>query len=393
LISSTYRPPSRGVDKVSSFLVNFQESLDKATDSSSLSIIILGDFNDRCTKWNSIHSTSDLDNNLLDLSLLNNFSQLILDPTRGGNILDLIFTNTPDLFLKSGVIPSLSNLDHDSIFGTLKLSYIKSSPYTRHVWYYDRGNFESLNEIFDNTPWDDLINDHDDLDDIVTNFTTIVLESAKACIPNSIVKIRPRDKPWFNKELRKLFSERNRCHKRQKRTNNPIHINLFKEKRKEATDAYKLAKHEYYSNISETLLSSKSCEKTYWKLIKSSMGEINNSSIPDMIDDGNIISDNKQKAELLNDYFISMSRLPDATIPIPDPKYKTQARLSAVPITPQIVKETILKLDISKATGPDKISNKILKECANSFCIPLICFAALVLLKSLAISRLISFSI
>jgi exonuclease III len=92
LVSSTYRPPTRDADRISSFLVKFQESIDMATDSNPLSVIILGDFNDRCTTWNSLHKTSDLDNQLLDMSLLNNYSQLILDPTRGGNILDLIFT-------------------------------------------------------------------------------------------------------------------------------------------------------------------------------------------------------------------------------------------------------------------------------------------------------------
>jgi hypothetical protein len=111
----------------------------------------------------------------------------------------------------------------------------------------------------------------------VFNFTNTIIETAKVCIPNRTVKIRPRDKPWFNKTLRKLFRERDRCHKCQKRTNNPIHIDLFKQKRKEATDAYRQAKYDYYSNITIKLQDPTRSSKSYWHLIKHSMGEFKTS--------------------------------------------------------------------------------------------------------------------
>jgi hypothetical protein len=48
---------------------------------------------------------------------------------------------------------------------------------------------------------------------------------------------------------------------------------------------------------------------------------------------------------------------------------------------PNMVRNVLLQLDILKASGPDQISNKILKECANSLCAPL----ALLFNKSLEI--------
>jgi hypothetical protein len=112
----------------------------------------------------------------------------------------------------------------------------------RHIWYYDRGNFDSLNEILDHVPWHDIINDLDDLDEIVVNVTNIIITTSRETIPNREVKIRPKDKPWFNNNLRRLFRERDRCHKCQKRKNNPLHIEIFKNKRREANTAYKKAK-------------------------------------------------------------------------------------------------------------------------------------------------------
>jgi hypothetical protein len=267
---------------------------------------------------------------------LNNFNQLILDPTREENILDLLFIDTPNLILDSGVLPSLHNLDHEAIFGVLKLIYAKSRPFLRHVWYYDRGNYDLLNEILYNAPWHDIINDSDEIDHIVAVLTNTILTASKETIPNRTVKIRPKDKPWFSAKLRKLFRERDRCHKRQKRTKNPLHVELFKAKRTETNRAYKEAKRNYFTNISQKLLDNNFSPKNYWKLIKNTMGEFNDSSIPNLIENDLVITDNKHKAQIINDFFIAQTKLPPITKPLPPFVYKTDARLCHIDITPNM---------------------------------------------------------
>jgi hypothetical protein len=90
-----------------------------------------------------------------------------------------------------------------------------------------------------------------------------------------------------------------------------------------------------------------------------------------MLDNDRLISDNTDKAQLLNDYFIDQSKLPDGPQTTPRLDKLTDARLNHVIITPTIVKQILLQLDVSKSTGPDQISNKILKQCADSLCEPL----------------------
>jgi hypothetical protein len=88
--------------------------------------------------------------------------------------------------------------------------------------------------------------------------------------------------------------------------------------------------------------------------------------IPTMMDNDVLIQEDQDKATILNDYFIAQTKLPNTNVPLPPFDYITEARLDHIEITPDIVRNILLKLDVSKASGPDEISNNILKECASS---------------------------
>ena len=171
--------------------------------------------------------------------------------------------------------------------------------------------------------------------------------------------------------IRKLFKQCHRLHKRKQRTNNPNHIKQFKDKRKEAKNAFKQSKILYYQNISDKLTNQTTLPKTYWKLTKAIYGTKQISGIPTLIDKNLYISNDQEKADLLNDYFVHQSLLPTTHTILPPLTYITQSRLSTINITPEIVWKLLLKLDTSKATGPDCVSNKLLKSCADSLCFPL----------------------
>jgi hypothetical protein len=56
--------------------------------------ILLGDFNDMCSFWKSDHADGEIGLSLYNLlKSFRNLSQLISEPTRGNNILDLLITN------------------------------------------------------------------------------------------------------------------------------------------------------------------------------------------------------------------------------------------------------------------------------------------------------------
>ena len=84
---------------------------------------MLGDFNDRCVDWEGDHPESELGVSLRNILKNYDISQIINVRTRDKYLLDLLFTNRPDVVHSLDVLKSFDNLDHDTIMGHLKISY------------------------------------------------------------------------------------------------------------------------------------------------------------------------------------------------------------------------------------------------------------------------------
>ena len=89
-------------------------------------------------------------------------------------------------------------------------------------------------------------------------------------------------------------------------------------------------------------------------------------TVPTLMEGPNIISDAKEKAEVLNDYFCSQSTIDsDATIPNDIISFQSSVILSNVIATEYEINSVLRGVDIRKACGPDGISNRIIKICAD----------------------------
>ena len=55
--------------------------------------------------------------------------------------IDVIFTDQPNLFLESGVHPSLHEQSHHQIvYGELSIKHLSPPPYRGGIWLYDRAD-------------------------------------------------------------------------------------------------------------------------------------------------------------------------------------------------------------------------------------------------------------
>ena len=136
--------------RISDFLNNIYQSKPD-------SILILGDFNDKCLQWNSNHTESELKNNFVDLIEGNNLHQMINEPTHiketSASLLDLIITDSPNYVLNAGTWAPIGDPYHSTIFCRFHFLIKQTPKYKREIWKLDNCDFKALNENLSNAPW------------------------------------------------------------------------------------------------------------------------------------------------------------------------------------------------------------------------------------------------
>ena len=134
----------------------------------------------------------------------------------------------------------------------------------------------------------------------------------------------------------------------------------------------------FYSNLENNLTETMSNNKQgFWKIVghfvkeNKSPGSIQPLLIKDENNETIMHVTDQDKIECFNDYFSSISTVPD-TQPIPPNLIsKTDAKLDQIVIHEQKVIDMLETLNVYKASGPDGISNKMLKSVAVAIAKPL----------------------
>ena len=93
-----------------------------------------GDFNLPSINWSLTFPTvsSPTANLMCDLVSDNFLHQMVVDPTRNFNLLDLVFTNQPDIVVGIRVIDNLPLTDHDAVLFTLNVDVPPQLPCKGH---------------------------------------------------------------------------------------------------------------------------------------------------------------------------------------------------------------------------------------------------------------------
>ena len=131
--------------------------LSKMSDENPLSVIITGDFKCRSTNWWG----DDIEND--EGKLFETFTsdlglhQVINGPTHSiGNsrsCIDVICTDQPNLFLESGIHPSLNeNCHHQIVHRKLSMRVLTPPPYRRRIWFFDRANVTEIKKSIEMFP-------------------------------------------------------------------------------------------------------------------------------------------------------------------------------------------------------------------------------------------------
>ena len=251
LVGLFYRPPNSD----STYLSNIEDCIGLAIDTGINDMIITGNFDLNATNPNTLRKIESI---CAQFSLY----QLIEEPThfteQASSIIDLFFVTNKDNVVLSGVgDPFLQQNTryHCPTYVILKFSKPKSTSFERHIWYYDKGDYNKLRNKARQTDWFSL----QDVDiDIYANNIHVsnrVIGLADECIPNKTVRIKLFEPLWISCHVKRYIRKRKRAYKKAKRTYLQQDWQKFKTLRNKTTQMIRDAKQSLYDNIAAKLTS------------------------------------------------------------------------------------------------------------------------------------------
>ena len=359
-----YRPhvsDQHSLDQLNISLAKVQEHTTNPT------LLLAGDFNAPDIDWQSLSvksgsSYSTVQTNLIDITQDYGFTQVVMEPTRLTNILDLFFTTNPSQVKKAEIQPGLS--DHEMVLIQLNCKPITHRQTPRQILLFNRSNWDAITSGL-NSFHHDLLNvdiTNVDVNTLWTQFRDALLDLIDNHIPCKIAR-KKCGLPWVTREIRSMIRKRNRLYSMYKSSNSPVFYECFKSLKRDIQKKIRLSHLQYISSLisSENDDSNHSYNnnKKFWAYIKSLRKD--NPSIPPLSLNGTEISDSLYKSDVFNNYFKSVFTIEDLQN-LPDKGPSPHPDIDNITISSFGIFKLLNKLNINKATGPDHIGARILKE-------------------------------
>ena len=345
-----YVPPSLNNDAINEFIGLFDSGSILPANSTT---IICGDFN--------IPSNNKL-NGFLDVMTENGFTQYVDSPTRGDNVLDLVFVNDDFAVTDVNVIPPFSTSDHNSV--SFNLTFLSPSPYSPICNNYKFTN-ENLKLICDDLElanWADMF-ETDDLECVWNCFVNIILDAVGKFA--EVVPSPPstRHHNSYPKHIKKLLSRKKMLWKISKVSNTQVLQNKYKECAREC----RLAINKHYSDIEVKIIGSNKIGNFYRyannKLsCKTGIGAIRDSS-------DTLVPDPFNQANCFNDFFGSVFVVDNGIMPHVKRRCPDDVSISNIEFTTAGVFKILKHLNVKSAGGPDLLPPILLKNIAPPHCI------------------------
>ena len=147
------------------------------------------------------------------------------------------------------------------------------------------------------------------LHDATEKFTDTILAAAADSIPMKIVKVRHNNKIWLTPELKVSMRKRDRLFRLARQRQTTQDWLKWRQQRNKTTALNRRLKNEHLQKHVNKLVEQKHDPYKY-NTLKTLIGRTKNEVMPPLENDSHdIITDSTQKANLINDYFVSQTRL------------------------------------------------------------------------------------
>ena len=369
LIGCIYRSPNSEVDDN----VKLNNLLIEVAKMSHDHQIITGDFNYPEIKWSTQsceagenHPATGFFETLKDCF----FTQHITEAThhRGNqqaNTLDLLLTNEEQTVTNVTLHAPIGCSHHSVILCETNMK-TPADWKAKKVMLYDKGDYVGLNHYLSNIDWQASLSEKS----VEDQWKLVKTEIQKGCdefIPSYCKKENSKAKPiWMNENAIKKVRKKHASWRRYVETKDGRDYVEYCKARNQAKWETRKAIREFEKKIA---MEAKKNPKAFYRYVSSQTKS--RTGIPDLEEKDEVVSDNKAKCELFNNYFISVFTKEDsASMPACD-KVGIVSEMEEISFGEAEIKNKLLKLKICKSPGPDGIHPRILKELNQSLALPL----------------------
>ena len=218
--------------------------------------------------------------------------------------IDLIIVSDTSKILNSGTFDLVIS-DHKLVFVTLKLCRYNSRPVLKEVCDYKNLDKTKFQRSFEQVPWW-VTNIFDEIDDVTYCFQTFYNDIIKEQMKTRKAEVRIKSLPWVNGDVRKIMNKRYRAFLSwQKDKSNCALKRKYQDLRNQARKELRIAETSYWKDQFKKA----NANKDFWKLVNKLKRKQKNCRIGPLKDSqGNLVTDDKQKAEIMNSYFTTIGQ-------------------------------------------------------------------------------------
>ena len=271
--------------------------------------------------------------------------------------LDLVFTNEKTMVNEVTEIPPLGKSDHVCQKWSLIVGELMFKNTTRLRPNFKRANWTAIKgqlRIYKNDP-------SDPPNVMVEKLVAKIDELRETFIPHCRPRGIKHRLPWMRGNcLKKQRTEKWRKWKRYKETGLPRDYDAYKMERNRLGDMIRSAKSRYECGLIDDMKDNPAlfhghCRRS----LKTKQG------VSNVVDgSGKLTETEEEAAAALNTYYHSVFTRDDGSSPLPVFSARTDEKIQDVYIATEQVEEVLLGLNPNKASGPDGVESRFLKECA-----------------------------
>ena len=284
--------------------------------------------------------------------------QIVTFPTRGDNKLDLFLTNRPSLVNKCAPLPGIG--DHEIVYTESDVTPQRCKPVKRKIHLWKKASIVSMKEecfkfqqeFLDKYCVTSPV--HDMWFDIKSELITILDNG----VPSKVSSTRV-NQPWITRSVKRLTRRKKRSFNKARKTKKDKDFQRYQQLKKATRSACKQAYSDYLNNIISP--ESSTNPKKFWGFIKSK--KCDNSGVsPLKAGNGVTYSDSMTKAYILNEQFSSVFNKNEDKTTIKNKGSSPFPSMDPFTVSTEGVQKLLDGLNIHKASGPDGIPSRLLKE-------------------------------